>query len=170
MRGKQARFVKALPYERHGTLQSHLLFTALGPTGSTLESTQGHLTAQQQPRTLDWCRQFVAHPEISNGHLLNVPWMKLEKFVDVICKHLGLVDYLPQHFSLSFIHPSCIYIRACCIIDIFFICSLYHSVQKSTINNLFVQYWFKIFHLKILIRQLIGPLDSTGGGIVPNFV
>ena len=41
-------------------------------------------------------------------------------------------DYLPLHFGLNFRNPSYIYIRACCII---YICSLYHSVHKFTINN-----------------------------------
>ena len=41
-------------------------------------------------------------------------------------------DYLPLHFGLNFRYPSYIYIRACCII---YICSLYHSVHKFTINN-----------------------------------
>ena len=41
-------------------------------------------------------------------------------------------DYLPLHFGLNFRNPCYIYIRACCII---YICSLYHSVHKFTINN-----------------------------------
>ena len=41
-------------------------------------------------------------------------------------------DYLPLHFGLNFRNPSYIYIRACCII---YICSLYNSVHKFTINN-----------------------------------
>ena len=41
-------------------------------------------------------------------------------------------DYLPLHFGLNFRNPSYIYIRACCIV---YICSLYHSVHKFTINN-----------------------------------
>ena len=41
-------------------------------------------------------------------------------------------DFLPLHFGLNFRNPSYIYIRACCII---YICSLYHSVHKFTVNN-----------------------------------
>ena len=41
-------------------------------------------------------------------------------------------DYLPLDFGLNFRNPSYIYIRACCII---YICSLYHSMHKFTINN-----------------------------------
>ena len=41
-------------------------------------------------------------------------------------------DNLPLHFGLNFRYPFYIYIRACCII---YICSLYHSVHKFTINN-----------------------------------
>ena len=41
-------------------------------------------------------------------------------------------DYLPVYFGLSFLNLSYIYIRACNIIHM---CSLYHSVHESTINN-----------------------------------
>ena len=41
-------------------------------------------------------------------------------------------DYLPLHFGLNFRNLCYNHIKACYVI---YMCSLYHSVHKSTINN-----------------------------------
>ena len=46
--------------------------------------------------------------------------------------HFRPADYLSLPFDLNFMNHFYIDIRACCII---YMCSLYHSVHKSTINN-----------------------------------
>ena len=64
-------------------------------------------------------------------------------------------DYLPLHFSLNFRNPSYIYI---CII---YICSLYHSVHKFTINspNLCI-IGLEIFNWKYWFDNISGHLCS----------
>ena len=65
-------------------------------------------------------------------------------------------DYLPLYFGLNFRNPSYIYIRACCII---YICSLYHSVHKFTINNpILCIIGVQIFNWKYWFDNLSGHL------------
>ena len=55
-----------------------------------------------------------------------IPYARAAQF------HFRPADYLPVHFGLNFLNPSYIYLRACNIIQM---CSLHHSVHKSTIYN-----------------------------------
>ena len=65
-------------------------------------------------------------------------------------------DNLPLHFGLNLRNPSYIYITACCIV---YICSLYHSVQKFTINNPnLCIIGLEIFNWKYWVNNLSGHL------------